>query len=375
MTNYNYDLTVFIGRFQILHYGHLAVILEAFKQSRYVCILIGSAHAARSYRNPFTFEERKQMILSSIDKALHPFIKIEPIEDYTYNEDMWLKTVQKTVWQIKQEILSYDHMNENNFKIALIGHNKDNSSYYLKLFPQWNNIAVTNYKNISSTQIRKVYFSNITDMWLNDCDGHKTGDLPQDQLVTTSVKDFLKEFNKTSDWKLIKEEYDFITKYKLQWINSPYPPIFVTVDTCVIQSGHILLVKRNGMPGKGLWALPGGFIHQDEKLIDSAIRELREETKIAVPEPVLRGSMIDNRVFDDPNRSSRGRTITHVFLINLKPMLTLPEIRNKSSNLPKVEGGDDAAKAKWIQFSDLKREMMFEDHYDIISTMLSINGE
>jgi bifunctional NMN adenylyltransferase/nudix hydrolase len=80
-----------------------------------------------------------------------------------------------------------------------------------------------------------------------------------------------------------------IEKYKESWKAAPFPPTFVTVDAVVVQSGHVLLVKRKAMPGAGLWALPGGFLNQEETLLDGAIRELKEETKIKVPVPVLKG--------------------------------------------------------------------------------------
>jgi len=127
----------------------------------------------------------------------------------------------------------------------------------------------------------------------------------------------------------------------------------------VVQSGHILLVERKAHPGKGLMALPGGFLNPKEKLKDAVIRELREETRIKVPAPVLTGSIEKVEVFDDPYRSARGRTITHAYLIELS-----------GESLPKVKGGDDAAKAFWVPFADIRPEMMFEDHYHIISAMV-----
>ncbi len=99
------------------------------------------------------------------------------------------------------------------------------------------------------------------------------------------------------------------------------------------------------------------------------LRELREETKIAVPPGMLRGSIVAQRVFDDPNRSSRGRTITHGFLIHLKNEMALPGLRSRKpakAELPPIEAADDAEKAQWWALADIKREMMFEDHYDII---------
>ena len=117
------------------------------------------------------------------------------------------------------------------------------------------------------------------------------------------------------------------------------------------------------MPGRGLWALPGGFLNPKETLFDACIRELREETRLKVPEPVLRGSCHSQHTFDDPYRSARGRTITQAFYFQLK---------NDPKGLPKVKGGDDAAKAFWLPLAELDAKMMFEDHYAIITKMVGL---
>jgi ADP-ribose pyrophosphatase YjhB (NUDIX family) len=157
-----------------------------------------------------------------------------------------------------------------------------------------------------------------------------------------------------------REEFEFIERYKTPYKALPYPPVFVTVDAVVVQSGHVLLVERRARPGKGLMALPGGFIGADEKIEDAVIRELREETRLKVPDPVLRGSLIESRVFDDPHRSARGRTITHAFYFRLKDAI----------DLPNVKGGDDAKSAQWYPIGELQRELFFEDHYSIITKMI-----
>ena len=108
--------------------------------------------------------------------------------------------------------------------------------------------------------------------------------------------------------------------------------------------------------------MPGGFVHQDESLLKACLRELREETKLKVPEAVLKGSIRDQKVFDAPNRSSRGRTITYAFHIELKPDL----------KLPKVKGGDDAREAFWLPLSQLDSTQLFEDHYFIIQKFLGL---
>ena len=138
------------------------------------------------------------------------------------------------------------------------------------------------------------------------------------------------------------------------------------MDAIVIQSGHVLLVKRRASPGKGLYALPGGFLDPDETLKSGMIRELREETKLKVPEPVLLGNIRNHEVYDYPTRSLRGRTITHAFLIELP-----------CGPLPKVKGSSDAEKAVWIPLNIFysMQGKMFEDHWAIVESMIGHLGK
>ncbi len=134
----------------------------------------------------------------------------------------------------------------------------------------------------------------------------------------------------------------------------------MTVDALVVQKGHILLIERGDHPGKGLLALPGGFVDQEERLLDACLRELDEETQLNVPVSVLKGAIKQQRVFDDPHRSSRGRTITHAFYI------VLPD----EVELPTVCGSDDAKDAMWVPLAELDSSQLYEDHYFIIQAML-----
>lgn len=343
---FTHDFGVFIGRFQPAHKGHLTVIDEALRVTQNVIILIGSAFQARSHRNPWTWQERAKMILNAYSPEEQKRIHCTPLLDVGYNDTEWVSRVRQSVQGIVCQI-PHNHPP----KIALIGHQKDRSSYYLKLFPDWDSINVPQNHILNATDIRELYFAD-------DAAIQASNDLPQ------SSKDFLKEFNDSEEFKNILEEFKYIKTYRKAWENTPYPVIFVTTDAVVVQSGHVLLVKRKASPGKGLWAMPGGFLNKNEKIEDGMIRELLEETKIKVPEDVLRGSIKHRQVFDDPHRSARGRIITHAFLIELKPML----------ELPRVKGSDDAAKAKWVPISDLKSELFFEDHYSIINAMLAAGG-
>ena len=107
--------------------------------------------------------------------------------------------------------------------------------------------------------------------------------------------------------------------------------------------------------------MPGGFVNPDETLEQSMIRELREETGLKVPDPALRGSIIGRKTFDMVYRSTRGRTFTEAFFIRLKDDVSLP----------KVKGGDDAAKAFWVPIGELEENRCFEDHYAIIWKMIN----
>ncbi|WP_434352729.1 bifunctional nicotinamide-nucleotide adenylyltransferase/Nudix hydroxylase [Psychrobacter sp. HD31] len=340
--NNEFDYLIFIGRFQPFHLGHKSVIDAALKQAKNVIMLIGSANLPRSLRNPFTVEERTAMIKGSYDEQTAKRIHCVGLDDALYNDTKWLQYVQAGVKSVTGDI------SNTQVKIGLIGHSKDSSSYYLSLFPNWQSVSVPNYHNLSATPIR---------------DGYLIGATPTSDRITAASQKILDNFKKTSAYNQLHEEAWFIDKYKKQWEDSPYPPTFMTADALVIQSGHILLVERRSMPGKGLWALPGGFLDPKETLLDACIRELREETRLKVPEPVLRGSRHSQHTFDDPYRSARGRTITQVFYFQLK---------NDANGLPKVKGGDDAAKAFWLPLAELDSKKMFEDHYAIICKMVGL---
>jgi ADP-ribose pyrophosphatase YjhB (NUDIX family) len=51
---------------------------------------------------------------------------------------------------------------------------------------------------------------------------------------------------------------------------------------CFDERGRVLLGRRGLDPGKGLWDLPGGFLHEDEHPLDGLRREIREETGLEV---------------------------------------------------------------------------------------------
>ena len=361
----NNSIAVYIGRFSPFHLGHLSVINEALLRSDYLCLAVGSALAPRSVRNPFTFIERCEMIRACFDDATNSRIVIVPIQDSIYNEQKWITDVQTAV---KESTIRLGLSATAN--ISLVGHRKDESTgFYLNMFPTWGSVAVPNFRNINATDIRRAYFSNIGEMWVHSQED-RIGDRERDHVIGGPVREWLKTFLLTDAYKMVCDEIEFIDKYRLQWKNVPYEVIFQTVDAVVVQAGHVLMIRRGAFPGKGLLALPGGFLNPRETLEDGMIRELFEETKIAVPEEILRANIVATKSFDDPNRSSRGRTITNAFMIHLPTPKPRIKQRGKPvpvAKLPKVVGSDDADKALWVPLSDINPEMIFEDHAHIIN--------
>jgi len=336
-----YKVAIVIGRFEPFHNQHAALVTKGFAIADKVIVLVGGAFKPRTPKDPFTFEERSKMIQGWMSLSVHSDysnsreLAIAPIRDFMYSDSNWAENVQRTVAGIP----GFEAANN---EIVIVGCNKDESSFYLKMFPQWALHEEPYNEHIDATQIRELLYDDRSLDFLKGA-------------VPAATLSFLREFKETEVFKGIVHERDVVAKYRKSWERAPYAPTFITTDAVVIQSGHILLVTRGSAPGKNLLALPGGFLEQDERIVDGVIRELREETKIKVAAPVLRGSIRETQIFDHPKRSSRGRTVTNAALI------VLPD-----GPLPKVKGSDDAVKAAWYPLGELSSEQFFEDHFCII---------
>ena len=342
---------VLIGRFQILHKMHVNLIDNALKKADQLIILVGSADLAPDPKNPFTFEERKS-VLKQITQNSDKAVTILPLHDYIYNNNKWLRDVNALV---NEHAISTD--------ITISGCQKDDSTYYLEFFKHWKQDFLPVAEKISATDYRIQLYEQKTI--------HE--ELPQ------VSKAFLTSFLETTKYQYIVDWHEYNKVYQKRFSCLPYAVPFNTGDAIVTCCGHILLVKRKAIPGKGLWAMPGGFFNSgyefnsegllvqaktcDVTMTDAAIRELQEETGIDVPEKVLRGNIKKEEIFADPNRSLRWRIITNAIHIQLP-----------DTKLPKVKGMDDAEKAFWLPISELKanRHKFFEDHLCIIDSFLGI---
>ncbi|MFV5343320.1 nicotinate-nicotinamide nucleotide adenylyltransferase [Acinetobacter oleivorans] len=145
---YKFDYLVFIGRFQPFHLAHMQTIEIALQQSHYVVLALGSAQMERNIKNPFLAIEREQMILSNFSLEEQKRIRFVHVVD-VYNDEKWVKQVKSLV----------NSVIEPNSKVGLIGHFKDESSYYLRLFPEWIMVELDSLKDsISATPMREAYY-------------------------------------------------------------------------------------------------------------------------------------------------------------------------------------------------------------------------
>lgn len=113
--------------------------------------------------------------------------------------------------------------------------------------------------------------------------------------------------------------------------NNPEIPR-VGVGAIVVHEGRILLVKRAGEPGRGLWAIPGGRLKPGETLKECAAREILEETGVTIAV----GDCI--YVFDLIQKDQNGRTELHYVVIDFAALYVAGE----------TKAGDDAADAGWF---------------------------
>lgn len=133
-------------------------------------------------------------------------------------------------------------------------------------------------------------------------------------------------------------------------MDGKFPIFSLTTDTAVFSfvGGElkILLIKRKYDPFAECWALPGGFVEQEEEILPAAKRELEEETGITGVDLHEFGS------FGRAGRDPRGRTVSIVFYTFIEP-----EKHN-------IQAQDDAKEFGWFCLKELP-PLAF-DHAEVI---------
>lgn len=331
------DLTVLIGRFQPFHNGHKKIVLDALEHSEKVLILVGSANLGRSTRNPFSFGERNIMIQMALGRGLEDRVVILPLGDDPYALHWWINSVKSVVDRVATKVDAKT--------IALTGCDRDATTFYLNLFPDWKFLPTPHDPEApSGTIIRQFYLLS-------------PGSLHWRSSVPAETVPLLDSFAKTETFTTLQQRLRDEMAYREEWGAGP----FQTADAVVVKRGHVLCVERQD----GQIAVPGGHLEQGERLFDCAVRECREETGIfhsyLRPEERLKSFFIKSERFDDPNRSQRARIITEACLFRL------PD----EGDFPTVEGADDAKHAFWQPIFKLTPHGMFEDHYFVVQKLLN----
>lgn len=161
-------------------------------------------------------------------------------------------------------------------------------------------------------------------------------------------------------YKMSEEEKTYLENYNIENFERPSVAADMAVFAMMKESGgeaggcqenyrkdpeqklKLLLIKRGSYPYKNQWALPGGFCRKGESTLETARRELCEET--GIKDAYLRPFDI----FSEPGRDPRGWIISHAFL-------TLINGENY-----RVHAGSDAWEAGWFSVSVEKKELQRE---------------
>lgn len=316
------EIGVLILRAQPLHAGHRDLIRQALKQCRTLVLLVGSANSPRTIKNPWTYRERHAAICTFLQhENIMDRVRIFPLNDYVYSDTAWISDVTAIIKLIAGDA-----------PVTLFGHSKQGNDY-LHWFPQYKFQHIDSTFDVNATGIRE--------KWL------KT----QPSLIPDSVV----------------ADYAYYENERAKFADYPHPETlnFNCADPILECSGHVLLIKRKIAPGAGTWALPGGFKNANETFIDCAIRELKEETNVRVPEKVLRGSIVATQLFDSPYRGNgipRNTLAVHI-RVDLDP----------NGELPRVAPADDAVEARWFPIETVLNTLeLFDDHAGVLSIMCKV---
>lgn len=168
------NVGIYIGRFQPLHFGHLSIISHMCEKYEHIVILVGSANLPSSRKNPFAFNLRKQWLTEAFSELIGLGMNANKISVLPLNDDPDEKKWEaELVACVNSVTTPFDH-------IVLVGHEKDNSSYYLNSFSQWEYESVGRSIEISATPIREAWFkSNLASI------------APYEEFLTPAVAEYL----------------------------------------------------------------------------------------------------------------------------------------------------------------------------------------
>ncbi len=138
----------------------------------------------------------------------------------------------------------------------------------------------------------------------------------------------------------------------------PSRPI-LAVSAAIIRDGKVLIVRRARPPAKGVHTLPGGGVEVGESLIEAVVREVQEETGLAVEPVALAGYR------EAIARDGEGRVERH-FVI-------LPFAARWIAGEPVLN--EELSEAMWLHPSELEGLNTTQGLAEIIAAAFKLMGE
>jgi ADP-ribose pyrophosphatase YjhB (NUDIX family) len=129
----------------------------------------------------------------------------------------------------------------------------------------------------------------------------------------------------------------------------------VGVGVVILDGERVLLARRGRAPSAGKWSIPGGLVHLGERLEETAVREVQEETGLHVRLLGLCG-VIDRVVRD-------GDAVRYHYVI-------IDYVAESVGG--RLEAGTDAAEVRWVAVGDLGQYDCTEGLADMILRALAI---
>jgi len=330
-------LALVIGRFQPLHNGHLAIIDEARKQADKTLVLIGSSRQLPDFRNPFSYEERLNLLEECLPMGEDLSIYGLPDEP---TDDEWIQEVVARVNQFEEDPT----------EVAIFCGKKDEEFYRKSfLYPV---VTPDTEISCSATVVRTAWYENT--LWTVE------GFIP----VTT--KEFLENHK---DHDRLSVEYSTTTE-SAQQKKEGHPfanPVEVVSFAVIVKNNKVLLGKRGGPRGDGQWGLPGGFMNHDETTLDACMRETHEEMGFDLRELIVSNNAQCLAQAVEENQDNLGaRNVGINYLFVVKPECEL-EVK-----VDQVE----TTSYSWVPLKEILEDtfLLFYNHNLVVKRLVSKIG-